>query len=427
MVGKIQYVHYRPTPYDPPGVNYARKQFQKYFPQYATGNSFAGNGTQTGTGTSAPNRATSITGGGTYKTAGFVSTTLKPRGKKTDKFNVLGTTLVSEIGGVVNGGIATSTSGNVVAIGHASCPSYTAHILCWRAIIKKLLIRIGQVELSDFDQNIVGIGTGDIIRITYQFTADSSIAIQNFTAGVGLLSPNQFAAAIAAYFTANYDANLSFHKIEYFPATGSPSPAVLPLKRCMLVYSCKSTLKIQNTTVEQTGGDEESVNNVPLHGKAYFGNGTGTEAISRDGLSVVAATTFRADNKYGTIAKVPTERWYQEVVPASHFTQVKQFGKVVLEPGDIKTSVLSYYGKISLNAIYRKLFDNDAALAHTKTSVGTYRFMMLEKMIQATTPSDANSIKVAYECNMRMGCYATMKYDTETAQQNDLLNLATVI
>jgi len=175
------------------------------------------------------------------------------------------------------------------------------------------------------------------------------------------------------------------------------------------------------------GGDEESVNNVPLHGKAYFGYGTGTEAFSRDVPVGTAGTTFRADNQYGAIARVPTERWYQEVVPASHFTQVKQFGKVVLDPGHVKTSVVSFYGTFSLNSIYRKLFDNDAAMLHTKTSVGTYRFMLLEKMILATTPTADNAIKVAYEVNLRMGCYATMTNSYETAQQNDLVNISSTM
>jgi len=380
--------------------------------------------------TSYPSFGSSLTGGGSSKSSGFISTTLRSRrGKRGDKFNTSGTTLVQEIGGVIQGGVATSTTGNTIAVGHASCPSVCAQTLVWRAILKLLLIKMGQTDLSNFDQSIPGHITGDIIRVNYQLTPDVSPTFFDVTIGAGTTTPNQIGYSLAAHFRSVYDPNIGFHSIVWYgPATGgTKSTTTINLKNCMLVFNSKSTLKVQNNTTETTGGDEESLNNVPLHGKAYFGNGTGTEAWTRDPNPTVGGTTFRADNEFGAIARVPTERWYQEVVPATHFVQVKQFGKVVLDPGHIKTSVLSFYGKFSLSSIYKKLFDKTASGFHSKTSIGNYRFMLLEKMIQASTPTAANQITVAYEVNLRMGCYATTKNNFETAQQNNLMNIAAAV
>lgn len=364
-----------------------------------------------------------ITGGGSSKTSGFISTKLKASRKKKDKFNTLGTTIVREVGGIVNGGVSSATAGNVVGIGHASCPTFTAHEMIWRAIIKKLLIRMGIHDLADFNGQLFGVIAGDLIQVAFRLDPDSTETLHNITVGPGANTANSIAGALATYFRGIYDPNISFQYIGHYSSAQSRYTTVLNLKNCKLVFQSKSTLKIQNNTVEGSG-DEDSVNNVPLHGKAYFGSGTGTESYTRDALPSKAGVTFRADNLYGALAKVPTEKWYQEVVPASHFTGVQQYGKVVLEPGHVKTSVLTFYGTFSLNLIYRKLFGKDASLEHPKTSAGTYRFMLLEKMIQATTPAADNAIRVSYEVNLRMGCYAVMSNNYETSQLNDVSNLA---
>jgi len=374
--------------------------------------------------------ATSVTGGASAKTAGFIATTLAASRPQKDIFNVKGLTVVKEIGGVVAGGVATPTSGNVVAVGHACCPSWTAHQMMWRAIVKHLFVRAGLTEMSDFNTVIPGVSTGDLVRVVYRADADSSMTQSDFTLTSGVTTFEAVADAFRGFFTSNYNADLSFHAIQLIPLiTGATwlNSTYISLKRCMVYLKGKSSLKIQNTTSEVSTGDEESLNNVPLHGKAYYGKGTGTEGITNDSAAITSGVTFRADNEYGAIAKVPTERWYQEIPPPSQFTQVSTFGKIVLDPGHIKTSVVSFYKAIPLNSIYRSLFDNDINEKHTKTRAGVYRFVLLEKMIASTTPTADNQIKIQYEVNLRMGCYVTTQNSTETAQLNDVQNIAGAI
>ena len=52
--------------------------------------------------------------------------------------------------------------------------------------------------------------------------------------------------------------------------------------------------------------------------------------------------------------------------------------------------------------------------------MGYFRFLLVEKMINATPGSIANSIKVAYEVNFRCGAYVTLKRDTTST---DLLDV----
>lgn len=374
---------------------------------------------------------TSITGGGSTKSAGFISTKLRARRPRADKFNIYGVTEVLEVGGIINGGVASATAGNTIAVGHASVPPNKMHQMMWRAIVKKLFVRAGVADLSNFASTIPGGASGGtfFIIVSYQNNADSNIITHTINVLPGVSTYEALANELELHFRSNYSPDFIFSRIELqYNGVGAIAlnPTFLNLKSCMVHMTAKSSLKVQNQTVETTG-DEDSVNNVPLHGKAYYGKGNGTEAFTRDPVVGASGVTFRADNFNGAIARVPTERWYQEVVPASHFNGVKSFGKVVLEPGHIKTSVLKFYQTIPLNIIYRKLFGANAIYTHPKSFLGEYRFMLLEKMIQATNPSEGNAIKVSYETNLRVGCFVTMRNDTTTAQLNKLMDISSVM
>lgn len=370
-----------------------------------------------------PTTATSITGGGSGKSSGFISTKLRATGQKTSTFNQKGVSIVREVGGIINGGLATANAGNVIAVGHASCAPRLAHEMMWRAIIKKLLVKAGICDLSDFDRVIDNLSVDDRVRIRYGLSSDTSNSFATYSCVPGTTTPNVIADFFSSFFVLNFTPDLIFYDVVMYNigASSRMGQTLMSLKNVTVVFSGKSTLKIQNQSVEETG-DEESVNNIPLHGKAYSGKGNGTESFNRDAHPVIAASGFRADNIYGAIAKVPTEKWFQEVVPASQFTNIKSFGKVVLDPGHVKTSVLNFYAAVPLSTVYRRMFGSDIPGKHPKCFLGEYRFMLLEKMINATIGGPTNGIKVSYEVNYRLGCYVVPKPTFETSQLNAVAN-----
>lgn len=367
-------------------------------------------------------------GAASSKSAGFIKTrsrvSYRGRGKATN----LGVVDVIETGGVLDAGANTATAGNTVAVGHCNFPSETAHLIFWRAIVKKLAIRAG-MPVYNFQQ-ILNMQPNDLIVVQYRTEAKLNESNSTYTANGSTDSLEAVAQLFAASFQAIDDGDdMEFREIRYIPSAAASyshySGCKVDLQNASFVLFSKSTLKIQNRTVNAVGGDEESVDNVPLYGKAYFGKGSGVSPITNDVNYTTAAPGFWCDSTSGVLAKVPTEKWYQEVPQAGQFRGVNRTGKVHLDPGHIQTSVLDGKVTISLNKIYKLLFHTeDVGNTHIKTYLGRFRFVMLEKMLNSVAGSAANSIKLAYECNLRIGGYIITRRSTETAQLNNVANLA---
>lgn len=379
-------------------------------------------------------RRPALYGAAMSKSAGFITTTQRAKRGGRSKVNRLGVSMVIERGGVLDGGENTSGSGNTVAVGHCNAPIILVHQMLWRAIIKKLVIASGQFSnLENFEEGIGGLSSGSFVRVSYSQGADNGWVNSDFTL-TSSTSWNDVALHFAGLFTGASspfnNTELIFEEIRL--GSSNYADTTVNLRKAVFHFYSKSTLKVQNRTVNATGGDEESVDNVPLYGKAYFGKGSGTQAYTKDSATyVIAGSGFHGDVATGTIAKVPTEKWYQEPVPASHFIRVLKVGKVQLDPGHIKTSVLDGRYTISLDKFYKLLRVEIAPTGpapytyyHDRSIMGTYRFMILEKMLNSVVGTAANSIKCAFEHNIRIGGYITTKNQTETAQLNNLVNIA---
>lgn len=371
------------------------------------------------------------------KSSGFIYTGTRVKRGGSSKVTRLGVSIVQEKGGVLDAGINGATQGNVVAIGHNNVPIYLAAQTLWRAIVKLLFIKANALtHMSNFEEGLGGLGQGSTIRVRYRSDPDGSIQQQDFGPLVGTDSMNTIALYYAQWFCdpvlhGNNNEDLEFQDIRLI--SSNMADTVLNLRKAVFHFYAKSTLKVQNRTVQDATDDEESVDNVPLYGKAYYGKGSGTSAFTRDvNTYIVAASGFHGDTQFGCIAKVPTEKWYQEPVPASHFIRVVKSGKVHLDPGHIKTSVLDGKFKISVNNFYKVLGAEmgiaqsglTAADYHKRSTMGHYRFMLLEKMINAVAGTADNGIKVAWETNIRMGGYITTRNETETAQMNLVAQIA---
>lgn len=374
----------------------------------------------------------------TSKSTGFISSGSKvKKSRGANMVNTLGTTCVIEKGGVLDSGANTSTAGNTVVAGHCTLPTKLAHLVFWRAVVKKIMVLMKH-DISDFEAAFYGVTAGDIFRLTYRLQPDSTSWTQlDWTATV---SNGHSAEVVAQYFhtnlinSSNDLQDMEFQKFSFIPyETGTANHQLrslveMDLRNAKFMIYSKSSLKLQNRSVNTTGNaDEEAVDNVPLYGKSYQGKGSGSNAITNDVASLTAAAGgFWCDSASGTLAKVPTEKWYQEIPQGGHFRMVKYSGKVHLDPGHIKTSTLSSSVTISLNKVYRLLFNQPSASArsHEKAIIGEFRFIMLEKMIAAVAGTAENSIKLAFEHNIRMGGYITLKRDYTTAQMNSVANYA---
>lgn len=369
-------------------------------------------------------------GAATSKSTGFISTPFKKKRTTQTKSNTKGTTIVVEKGGVLDAGVNGPTGGNTVAVGHCNYPLSLSHQIFWRGIVKRLLVKMGGEECLNFEVNLPFLTNGDVFRVAYRPYNESLQTFRDFTV-TGGTSPETVAQSFHTFFYGlAVEDGCELQHIYYLPQTSTTATRYIRQMCVVNLYNAtftifgKSTLKVQNRTVNTAAGDEESVDNVPLHGKAYFGYGSGSSAISIDGAYAIAASGFWAEDTTGLLAKVPQEKWYQEVVPPTMFKEVRTHGKVLLDPGHIRTSVLDSKKTFSVSKIYKTLFCTKNPGNHDKTQFGLFRFIMLEKMINAVAGTAANSIKVAYESNLRIGGYINTRNNNETIQMNSVANIA---
>jgi hypothetical protein len=377
------------------------------------------------------------TGASDSKMSGRLKTpfTIRRR-RKENATQRLGTSVTLERGGIIRSGISTPVSGNTVCVGHSTMPQDTIIRLAFRAIFKKFYMKLGTYDMSDWNGTLIDVPGGAIFSLNYYNTEeDTTLSTINCTTGSNVPAPTSFNDLPEFFWKeiikVSQPQNIRFDALTYFHPNptnaNAPNNTKLVLKDVLLHFYAKSTLKVQNRTLTK-GADNESddVDNVPLYGKSYFGFGNGTGAINKNGNYSIASRDFIGDEKYGTIAKVPNEPWYQEPPGPEVFEKVKQFGKVALSPGDVKTSTLSYRKTISLQQFGRVVFNHETTPdddRHRRHYLGNYRFMMVEKMINAVGGTEENQISLAFETNLNIGCYATIRKSTFTSNVVDVGNI----
>ena len=361
------------------------------------------------------------------KSAGFISSRSKVnRRAKNITCERLGVVETYECGGVLDGGAQSAAAGNTVVLGHCTLPTATASLCLFRAIVKLLFSKLN-IGANKWDDGYRGMQNGDIIRLqifTNEETAtpgtvDTTIAagIQTFEQIAGNMSGNMLAAS------RNTEYNI--RAVEFIPvSTTVLSYQLVDLTSATIHVDSKSTLKFQNRSVNASAGDEESVDNVPLYGKSYEGLGNGTGAINRNNSYSVASRDFIAHDRTGIMSKVPTETYYQEVVPPEMLEKVNRFGKVHLDPGHLKTSTLTSRLSMPVQKFWREVCYQSGTISHHRHYKGKFRFMMLEKMMAATLGTSTNSIKVAFEHNITIGAYVIARRNMLTAPLVSVSNFA---
>jgi hypothetical protein len=357
----------------------------------------------------------------------------RSKASPTAVYNKYGVTETLEQGGVMNSGVQTATANNTIVIGHATLPTDRIVLMLMRALVKKLFVAVGIHEVPDFNARIPGMVVGDFVYLQYYNNENTATISTVFYTGLGTAADTYEAVAVKLFDDLSAFATsvqqLQFINVQFIPGATQNRLKyfVMPLETAFVHLYGKSDLKMQNRTVNDAGDDADDVDNVPLQGRSYSGTGNGTGAINRNNLYSGAARDFIAGETYGTIAKVPTERWYQEPPGPEVFQSVKTSAKVKLDPGSLKTSCLITKTSISLNKFVKAVLVNTFAPTdgHHRHYLGQYRFFMFEKMITSLAGAEARNMLIAYETNLELGCYVTNKREITTAPLNKLHNFAT--
>lgn len=332
---------------------------------------------------------------------GFLKTvrkSRKPKGYQAGK----GITATYETGNVLG-------NQDIVYIGHITGPTNQILLIAMQSMVKLLLTKMNIRINNLFDlMSSVKFAVGDIFRVTYHINSTTSattnfqviIAVPTSFAGLSLDLKNLLQGITSIDWVPR--------SFEYIPIGSQLQAASISLEALMFHYDIKSTLKIQNRSINTAGNDEaDEVDNVPLYGKSIGGKGTGV--VARYPNSTSPANVV-GDITSGLISNVSLDDNAKEPLSGYFFPKSSQQGKVHLDPGALKTSVLTTKRSIGLKYLLRMNYQISGT--QSITPFGSYRFFQLEKMIDTGV---VINLLVAYEHNLAISCFATTKYNYTTA------------
>jgi len=336
------------------------------------------------------------------RSAGFLKTRRKkrkPKGYQAGR----GITCTLESGGPLS-------ADEMLYVGHITGPKSEITKIAWQCILKLLLQKM-TIRLLNLSRLVSSDGfvAGDLFR--FSWTANpttTAVTVRTMTLGGGEVYSDIVDNMIQTFWTADA-ADIMPQKFEYIPAAASKIYArSIGLQDLMLHYQIKSSLKIQNRTLNSAGNDEsDDVDNVPIYGKSIGGTGTYCQSVFPNSIT---PANIIGEFESGIIRNIALDDNALEPLSSYFWPKSKQEGKIKLDPGELKTSVLNTNRNISLKVLY-KMFSTPLSSTQPACSFGHFRFFQLEKMIDTS----ALPVIVGYEVNTNYNCYATTKYNWTTA------------
>lgn len=308
-------------------------------------------------------------------------------------------------------------------LGHHSTPRSLMYRAVWLAAFHKLMQKASVAPRTATSQYIFSATTQ--IGVGYRKGLVSASAPygpfgylqENWTPGAGNRTAEEFAIwAMQPARPWNSSVEIS-EFCRLVTADSSFSGAIRPnveidLTALRINYEAKSSLKMQNRSKTGTSTEADVVDDVPLYGKLYRGYGTGP---THDDHTI--ATNFHADDTFGVIKQVGISDLL-EPAPANQFQNVVAAGKIGLNAGQIKTSILTDKRSFLFNTLIQHIRGNSGEIytgtftAYTSASLlkyrldfklGRYELAGLEKVMDV----DSTPIVIAYECqhDIKVGAY----------------------
>lgn len=303
---------------------------------------------------------------------------------------------------VERGKVVTGTES--LYIGHTSTPMNTLLRATWVAIFNKLMDK-ASIQPYGSQNGITFLAT-TIISVSYKFEG-VGITQENYTPGAGSVTGLLFADwamnnARPWNNNAN-NANIEFYRVlvaDYSSYNANiRSNVEIKLWGTKINYIAKSSLKMQNRTRTGTSTSTDVIDDVPIYGKSYGGKGYGpTYADPTVGTGSISLT---ADSGFGVIEYAPivSENGLQEPFDPIELARCRTAGKISIDPGQIKTSVVTDKRSVYFNTLMRMFLPRiSLTTAPPKTPglrVGNYKMYGLEKVMNV---DNAVILTLAYEC-----------------------------
>jgi len=281
-------------------------------------------------------------------------------------------------------------------IGHTSTILTDLHRAVWGALFNKLMFKASVLQWGPTSTVTFDVNTS--INIQYKIAGTGSLVNEQYAPGAVSVSPDTFITWATSNLRPWNDNTVNETRFEFYRMSvncSSYNPEIrsnveINLFNTQIKYFCKSALKIQNRSKTGTSTEADVVDDVPLYGKAYYGKGQGPV------LNAPLSSTINliADSTTGVIFPATvTDSFLQEPLNPIELAKVKSYGKISINPGQIKTSVVIERKTMYFNTLMAKLIPR-RGLASNNCPLGKFRLMALEKIMHV----DATLINLAYEC-----------------------------
>lgn len=344
--------------------------------------------------------------------SGFLSTDVKwkkgGRPRKLSKFQNHGVLLTFEFG--FQPFSLTSWSDSII-FGHCTFVRELYIRAAFMCLIKALFNKI-DITIHNFREDTMNSNIGDTIRIRYKLDYDASTGVDTMFYNVPNPVPayNDCVADFISQFYAITGLNSDFHLIDMSYQTNNNDAyrALIKLTNAKFKWNTKSAIKVQNRTQFEDAPESDDIKNVPVYGKSYEGYGTGSNSF-RD-QNVEQQFVCGGDN--GLLFKqCSSAKGLTEAPPPGYFNQVKKVGKIHLDPGQVKTSVLSHHLKCRQEHFFGHLADNISA-SDPLIPFGEFRFFHVEHMLK--TSSTDPQLNIVGEHNLRIAMSLSTEWSNVT-------------
>lgn len=317
------------------------------------------------------------------------------------------------------GDVVSDASNQVVYVAHSTMPQRLVERTLFKSLIKRLMQEAG---VAIKNENVSLLGTqyyNSLIRLEYKVKDGAVVAVKEWTltSASTLLSvaDDMYNTFNGWAGTANLPQQLL--RISFFvDFSGVISSAymlqsTLDLTSARVQIVARSELKVQNRTLNSTGNNQsDNVDNVPIDGKFFEYKTNST--IYRDYATPAASNKqgISTSPDYGTLPKLPVDptgtSMYDKIPLTSQFIGVKKEGSAHLDPGEIKTSVMTDQTTMTISKLIYLLYARSSAGLSTGIQqcwIGKTRLFAYEKMINAVAMSETNQFNLAYEHMVEIG------------------------
>jgi len=225
----------------------------------------------------------------------------------------------------------------------------------------------------------------DLLYYKSAATPVSTMLNTSFTGGITSFETlaNNLKAVFSSIFLDDTSRDPVVHLISMnITSTGHEQYVNLRPKDFYINVRTKSSLKFQNRSKGSLGSEADEVDNVPLTG--IIADLTGSGTVFRD-YTPFTDQCLVADQSTGThYFYDDVNRPWMEPLQKTDIKNCKKYGKIRLEPGYIKTSVLVASKSFTLDTLF-KWCSLTKQTEHARVPVGKSRLIMLEKMMAINT------------------------------------------